>query len=43
MQLYKEVRFSCGSIELLHDGLQLELKWLSLVELIEELMELCSV
>ena len=32
-----------GLTELLHEGLQLELKWLSFVELDEQLMELCSV
>ena len=32
-----------GLTELLHEGLQLELKWLSSVELDEQLMELCSV
>jgi len=30
-------------VELLHGGLQLELNWLSYVELDVELMELCSV
>ena len=32
-----------GLVELLHGGLPLELMWLSFVELIVELMELCSV
>jgi len=43
MQLSEGNMFSCGSVELLHAVLQLELMWLSSVELDVELMELCSV
>ena len=39
----KEIHFPCGSVELFLAGNQLELMWLSSMELDVELMELCSV
>jgi len=43
MQLSEGNRFSYESVELMHVGHQLELMWLSSVELDEQFMELCSV